>query len=62
MSKPNGINLRGLGLQRVGKRMDFSTFSGRDYFLIGGLILVGAGLLILSLIVNARVAHNVRHD
>lgn len=42
--------------------MDFSTFSGRGYFLIGGLILVGAGLLIISLIVNARVAHNVRHD
>ncbi|TIP78463.1 MAG: hypothetical protein E5X60_39710, partial [Mesorhizobium sp.] len=36
--------------------------SGQGYFLIGGLILVGAGLLILSLIVNSRVAHSVRHD
>jgi len=42
--------------------MDFSTFSGRGYLLIGGLILVGAGLLIISLIVNVRVAHSVRHD
>ncbi|MET3577474.1 hypothetical protein ABID19_000489 [Mesorhizobium robiniae] len=40
--------------------MDFN--SGQGYFLIGSLILVGAGLLILSLIVNVRVAHNVRHD
>ncbi|QND55828.1 hypothetical protein [Mesorhizobium huakuii] len=40
--------------------MDFST--GHGYLLIGGLILVGAGLLILSLIVNLRVAHSVRND
>jgi len=40
--------------------MDFST--GHGYLLIGGLILVGAGLLILSLIVNLRVAHSVRTD
>lgn len=40
--------------------MDFS--SGHGYLLIGGLILVGAGLLILSLIVNLRVAHSVRDD
>ena len=40
--------------------MDFST--GHSYLLIGGLILVGAGLLILSLIVNLRVAHSVRDD
>jgi len=40
--------------------MDFST--GHGYLLIGGLILVGAGLLILSLIVNLRVAHSVRDD
>ncbi|WP_287238546.1 hypothetical protein [Mesorhizobium sp.] len=40
--------------------MDFN--SGHGYFLIRGLILVGAGLLILSLIVNIRVAHSVRHD
>ena len=40
--------------------MDFNT--GHGYLLIGGLILVGAGLLILSLIVNLRVAHSVRDD
>jgi hypothetical protein len=40
--------------------MDFS--SGHGYLLIGGLILVGAGLLILSLFVNLRVAHSVRDD
>ncbi|WP_376703742.1 hypothetical protein RQ479_00625 [Mesorhizobium sp. ISC25] len=36
--------------------------SGYGYLLIGGLILVGAGLLIVSLIVNLRVAHSVRDD
>ena len=40
--------------------MDFSA--GHGYLLIGGLILVGAGLLILSLIVNLRVARSVRDD
>lgn len=40
--------------------MDFSA--GHGYLLIGGLILVGAGLLIISLIVNLRVAHSVRDD
>ncbi|AZO47968.1 MAG: hypothetical protein EOS58_18660 [Mesorhizobium sp.] len=40
--------------------MDFGA--GHGYLLIGGLILVGAGLLILSLIVNLRVAHSVRED
>ncbi|MER9966606.1 hypothetical protein [Mesorhizobium sp. M0060] len=40
--------------------MDLS--SGHGYLLIGGLILVGAGLLVLSLIVNLRVAHSVRDD
>ncbi|MER9655059.1 hypothetical protein NKJ26_16295 [Mesorhizobium sp. M0152] len=40
--------------------MDLST--GHGYLLIGGLILVGAGLLILSLIVNLRVARSVRDD
>lgn len=48
------------GFQGRSKRMDFSA--GHGYFLIGGLILVGAGLLIVSLIVNVRVAHSVRHD
>lgn len=42
--------------------MDFSTFSGHGYLIIGGLILVGVGLLTISLIVNTRVAHSVRHD
>ncbi|TGQ50055.1 hypothetical protein EN836_30875 [Mesorhizobium sp. M1C.F.Ca.ET.193.01.1.1] len=40
--------------------MDFSA--GHGYLLIGGLILVGAGLLIISLIVNLRVALSVRDD
>jgi hypothetical protein len=40
--------------------MDFSA--GHGYLLIGGLILIGAGLLILSLVVNLRVAHSVRDD
>ncbi|MER8388140.1 hypothetical protein NKJ46_02745 [Mesorhizobium sp. M0166] len=40
--------------------MDFNSRHG--YLLIGGLILVGAGLLIVSLIVNLRVAHSVRDD
>ncbi|MDX8534693.1 hypothetical protein RFM41_26990 [Mesorhizobium sp. VK25A] len=40
--------------------MDFSA--GHGYLLIGGLILIGAGLLIISLIVNLRVAHSVRDD
>lgn len=40
--------------------MNFNT--GHGYLLIGGLILVGAGLLIISLIVNLRVAHSVRDD
>ncbi|WP_292125697.1 hypothetical protein, partial [Mesorhizobium sp.] len=42
------------------RRMDFSA--GHGYLLIGGLILVGAGLLIISLIVNLRVAHSVRDE
>jgi len=42
--------------------MDSSTFSGHGYLLIGGLVLIGAGLLIISLILNLRVAHSVRHD
>jgi hypothetical protein len=42
--------------------MDDSAFAGHGYLLIGGLILVGAGLVIVSLIVNAQVAHSVLHD
>lgn len=40
--------------------MDLSA--GHGYLLIGGLILVGTGLLILSLIVNFQVAQSVRDD
>ncbi|MDX8491708.1 hypothetical protein RFN29_08960 [Mesorhizobium sp. VK22B] len=40
--------------------MDLSA--GHGYLLIGGLILVGAGLLIISLIVNLHVAHSVRDE
>jgi hypothetical protein len=42
--------------------MDLSTIPGHSYLLIGGLILIGAGLVIISLIFNLRVAHSVRHD
>jgi hypothetical protein len=42
--------------------MDLSTISGHSYLLIGGLILIGAGLVIISLIFNLRVAHSVRQD
>jgi hypothetical protein len=38
------------------------SISGHGYLLIGGLVLVGAGLLIISLIFNLRVAHSVRND
>lgn len=43
--------------------MNFGMISGgHGYLLIGGLILVGVGLLTISLIVNLRVAHSVRQD
>jgi hypothetical protein len=42
--------------------MDLRTFSGHGYLLIGGLILIGAGLIIISLVFNYRVAHSVRED
>lgn len=42
--------------------MDFSTFSGHGYLLIGGLLLVGTGLLLISLIFNYRVAQSARRD
>lgn len=42
--------------------MDVSSLSGHGYLFIGGLILVGAGLLIVSLIFNLQVAHSVRED
>jgi hypothetical protein len=38
------------------------SFPGHGYLLIGGLIMVGGGLLIISLIFNLRVAHSVRAD
>ena len=38
------------------------SVTGHGYLLIGGLVLVGAGLLIISLIFNLRVAHSVRND
>lgn len=42
--------------------MDLSFFSGHGYLLIGGLLLIGVGLLIVSLVVNSRVAHSVEKD
>jgi len=42
--------------------MDFGSISGNGYLLIGGLILIGGGLLLISLFVNRRVAISVRAD
>ena len=42
--------------------MGFGTTFGHGYLLIGGLIAVGAGLLIISLIFNMGMADSVRHD
>jgi hypothetical protein len=42
--------------------MDFNVLSGHGYLLIGGLVLVGTGLLVISLIFNIRVAHSVRQE
>lgn len=39
-----------------------STLSGHGYLLIGGLVLIGAGFLMISLIFNVRVAQSVRRD
>ena len=41
--------------------MDFGVF-GHGYLLIGSLILVGAGLLIISLALNRRLAASVRNE
>ena len=41
--------------------MDF-IFSDRGYALIAGLVLVGLLLILLSLVINSHVAHNVRAD
>jgi hypothetical protein len=42
--------------------MDFGSISGNGYLLIGGLILIGGGLLLISLFVNRRVAISVRAE
>ena len=42
--------------------MDFGAISGNGYLLIGGLILIGGGLLLISLFVNRRVAISVRAE
>jgi len=42
--------------------MDFGAISGNGYLLIGGLILIGGGLLLISLFVNRRVASSVRAE
>lgn len=42
--------------------MDFPAISGNGYLLIGGLILIGGGLLLISIFVNRRVASSVRAD
>jgi hypothetical protein len=42
--------------------MDFYASTGHGYLLIGGLILIGAGLVIISIIVNTHVAHSVLRD
>lgn len=42
--------------------MNFGSISGNGYLLIGGLILIGGGLLLISLFVNRRVALSVRAD
>lgn len=42
--------------------MDISAVLGRGYLLIGSLVLLGIGLLILSLLINFHVAQSVRDD
>src|SRR5215207_5404300 len=42
--------------------MDIGSISGNGYLLIGGLILIGGGLLLISLFVNRRVAISVRAE
>src|SRR4051794_17609988 len=42
--------------------MGFNAFTGHGYLLIGGLILLGAGLLIVSIIVNMQVAGSVLRE
>ena len=42
--------------------IDFGGTFSHGYLLIGALILIGVGLLLLSLVVNARVGRSVRAD
>jgi hypothetical protein len=42
--------------------MNYSALSSHGYLLVAGLVPIGIGLLIISLIVNARVVHSVRKD
>lgn len=42
--------------------MDLPAISGHGYLLIGGLILIGGGLLLISIFVNRRVASSVQAD
>lgn len=42
--------------------MVFGGLLGNGFLLIGGLVLIGAGLLVLSLLVNFQVAESVRAD
>src|SRR5262249_60752989 len=51
------------GARVVGfKRMNFTALSNHGYLLVAGLVLIGLGLMIISLIVNVRVVHSVRTD
>ncbi|MFL5260570.1 MAG: hypothetical protein ACJ8AS_12520 [Hyphomicrobiales bacterium] len=42
--------------------MNFNNFSGHAYLLIGGLVLIGAGLMLVSLVVNRHVAKSALED
>jgi hypothetical protein len=42
--------------------MNLASLSGHGYLLVGGIILIGAGLVFVSLIFNLRVARSVRDD
>lgn len=42
--------------------MDFNNFSGHAYLLIGGLVLIGAGLVLVSVVVNRHVAKSALED
>jgi hypothetical protein len=42
--------------------MNFNNFSGHAYLLIGGLVLIGTGLMLVSLVVNRHVAKSALED